>query len=89
MCNLPISSTRYSLKLAQFALEKLTYVVFAALTLTTFLLIEMRIGMWSELRAGCVAHSVHKSNEGLAIVMSGELLTMGVILVGKSSFSTS
>ena len=25
---------------------------------------------WSELRAGCVAHSVHKNNVGLAIVMS-------------------
>ena len=36
----------------------------------------------------CVAQSVHKSNDGLAIVMSGELLTVGVILVGKSSFST-
>ena len=44
--------------------------------------------MWSELRAGCVAHSVHKSNDGLAIIMSGELLTVGVILVGKSSFNT-
>ena len=48
----------------------------------------MRIGMWSELRAVSVVHSVHKSNDGLAIVMSGEMLTVGVILVGKSSFST-
>ena len=54
----------------------------------TFHFVEMRIGMWSELRAGCVAHSVHKSNDVLAIIMSGELLTVRVILVGKSSFST-
>ena len=86
--NLPISSLRYSLKLVQFALKKLTYVLFVSLTLTAFFLIEMRIGMWSELRAGCVVHSVHKSNDGLAIKMSGELLTVGVILVGKSSFNT-
>ena len=67
-------------KLAQFA-----FVLFAALTLSTFLLIEMRVGMWSELRAGCVILSAHKSNDGLAIVMPGELLTVGV-MVGKSSF---
>ena len=77
-----------SFRYREYFLAIWTYVLFAALTLTTFLLIEMRIGMWSELRAGCVAHSVHKSNDGLAIVMSGKLLTVGVILLGKSSFST-
>ena len=41
---------------------------FAPLTLATFLLIEMTIGKWSELRPVCVAHSVHKSNDGLACV---------------------
>ena len=43
----------------------------------------MRIGMWAELREGCVAYSVQKSNGGLAIVMSGELLTVGVIWSSK------
>ena len=83
-----LSSSRYFLKLSQFALEKLTFVRFAELTLTIFLLIKMKISMWSELRVGCVAHSVHKRSYGLEIVMSGELLTVGVILIGKSSFST-
>ena len=53
---------------------QLPYFLFAALTFTTFLFIEMRIGMWSELRAGGIAHSVQKSNDGLAIVMSGKLV---------------
>ena len=67
---LPTSSLRYSLKLAQFALEKLTYVLSQSLTITTFHLIEMSIGMWSELRAGFVVQSARISNDGVAIVMS-------------------
>ena len=78
-------SSVHSVKLSKSALEKLMYVRSSEVTKSAFRTNSIMSGRWSELSAVTACQVVKLMSCELTRVISGELLQLGVILVGCGS----